>query len=51
MTTLHTNGTWELISLPLGKSPIDYRWIYTVKMGPNDKVNHLKVRLVAKGYT
>ena len=40
----------ELVALPLGKSPIGYRWVYIVKVGPNSQVDRLKSRLVAKGY-
>ena len=51
MNALSSNGTWELITLPSGKSPIGYRWVYTVKVGPDGQVDWLKARLVAKGYT
>ena len=51
MTALHSNGTWDLVSLPLGKSTVGCRWVYTVKVGPDGQVDHLKARLVAKGYT
>ncbi|XP_043816945.1 uncharacterized mitochondrial protein AtMg00820-like [Manihot esculenta] len=51
MTALHNNGTWELVSLPPGKSTVGCRWVYTVKVGPDGKINRLKARLVAKGYT
>ena len=47
----YSNGIWEFVALPLGKSPVDCRWVYTVKVGPNDKIDQLKARLVAKGYT
>ncbi|RVX16137.1 Retrovirus-related Pol polyprotein from transposon RE1 [Vitis vinifera] len=50
MTTLHSNGTWDLVSLPLGKSTVGCRWVYTVKVGLDGQVDHLKARLVAKGY-
>lgn len=46
MTAFHDNSTWELVSLPVGKSP----WVYTRKTGPDGKVEHLKARLVAKGF-
>lgn len=46
MSTLHSNQTWELVSLPLGKTII--RWVYTVKIMPNGRIDHLKARLVAK---
>ncbi|RVW75530.1 putative mitochondrial protein [Vitis vinifera] len=51
MVALHFNGTWDLVSLPPGKSTIGCRWVYTVKVGPDGQVDRLKARLVAKGYT
>ena len=50
MTALNTYDTLKLVPLPLGKSPIDCQWIYTVKMGFDGKVDHLKGHLVVKGY-
>lgn len=32
MVTLHSNGTWDLVSLPLGKSIIGFHWIYLSKL-------------------
>eukprot|EP00261_Vitis_vinifera_P033370 XP_019074613.1 PREDICTED: uncharacterized protein LOC109122377 isoform X2 [Vitis vinifera] len=51
MTTLHSNDTWDLVSLPPGKSTIGCRWVYTVKVGLDGQVDRLEARLVAKGYT
>nr|CAN77110.1 hypothetical protein VITISV_013963 [Vitis vinifera] len=51
MTALHSNGTWNLVALPSGKSTVGCRWVYTVKVDPDGQVDHLKARLVAKGYT
>ncbi|KAJ7959373.1 Retrovirus-related Pol polyprotein from transposon TNT 1-94 [Quillaja saponaria] len=51
MNALHTNGTWELVSLPSGKSTVGCKWVYTVKVHPDGSVDRLKDRLVAKGYT
>ena len=51
MDALYSNGTWELVVVPLGKSPFGCRWVYTVKVGPDGQVDRLKVRLVVKGYT
>ncbi|XP_070040519.1 uncharacterized protein [Nicotiana tomentosiformis] len=51
MSALHMSGTWELVFLPSVKSIVGYRWVYTVKVGPDVKVDRLKARLVAKGYT
>ncbi|KAF3627323.1 hypothetical protein FXO37_29902 [Capsicum annuum] len=54
MSTLHASGTWELVSLPVGKSTkstVGCRWVYAVKVGPDGQVDRLKAHLVAKGYT
>ena len=51
MTGLHSSGTWDLITLPAGKTPVGCCWVYTGKIGPDGQVDCLKARLVAKGYT
>ncbi|RVW47171.1 Retrovirus-related Pol polyprotein from transposon TNT 1-94 [Vitis vinifera] len=51
MAALHSNGTWDLVVLPSGKSTVGCRWVYTVKVGPDGQVDRLKAHLVAKGYT
>ncbi|RVW15286.1 Retrovirus-related Pol polyprotein from transposon RE1 [Vitis vinifera] len=51
MAALHSNGTWDLVVLPSGKSTVGCRWVYAVKVGPDGQVDRLKARLVAKGYT
>ncbi|RVW73804.1 Retrovirus-related Pol polyprotein from transposon RE1 [Vitis vinifera] len=51
MVALHSNGTWDLVVLPSGKSTVGCHWVYTVKVGPDGQVDCLKARLVAKGYT
>ena len=50
MTVLHSTGTWDLIPLPTGKSHVGCRWVYTVKISPDGRVDRLKACLVAKGY-
>ena len=51
MATLHSTGTWDLVALPAGKSPVGCRWVYIIKIGSDGRVDRLKARLVAKGYT
>ena len=51
MAALHSNGTWDLVSLPPSKFTVGCRWVYTVKVGPDGQVDRLKAHLVAKGYT
>ena len=47
MAALHSTGTWDLVPLPVDKSLVGCHWVYTIKIGPDDRVD----RLVAKGYT
>ena len=49
IATLHSTSTWDLVILPIGKSPVGCRWVYNVKFGPDSRVDRLKVCLVAKG--
>ncbi|RVW95638.1 Retrovirus-related Pol polyprotein from transposon RE1 [Vitis vinifera] len=35
MAGLHSNGTWDLVSLPPSKSLVGCRWVYTIKVGPD----------------
>jgi hypothetical protein len=45
------SGTWDLVPAPQGKSIVGCRWIFTIKVGLDGTVDHLKAQLVAKGYT
>ena len=51
MRALQSSGTWELVPLPPGKSLVGCRWLYTVKVDLDGKIDRFKARLVAKGYT
>ena len=51
IVALHSTGTWDLVPSPAGKSLVGCRWVYTIKIGPDGRVDRLKARLVAKGYT
>ena len=48
---LEKNGTWELIELLEGKSPVKSKWIFTIKYKANGSVDRYKARLIAKGFT
>ena len=50
MTALHSTSTWDLVPLPRGKSLVGCRWVYTVKISQDGRVDRLKACLV-KGYT
>jgi len=51
MEALEKNATWELVTLPDGKSIVGCRWVFTVKHKSDGSVERYKARLVAKGYT
>jgi hypothetical protein len=45
--------TWQLVpasTLPIGKIPIDSRWVLKVKYGSSGEVLKFKARVVAKGF-
>lgn len=51
MEALEKNATWELVSLPVGKSTVGCRWVFTIKHKADGSFERFKARLVAKGYT
>ncbi|RDX81696.1 hypothetical protein CR513_37596, partial [Mucuna pruriens] len=51
MCALQSSGTWEPVPLPVRKFVVGCQWLYTLKVGPNGKIDRFKARLVAKSYT
>ena len=51
MEYMYSNLIWEHVNLLKGIKPIGFKLIYTIKRGPNGKVETLKAMLVAKGFT
>lgn len=51
IAALELNNTWTLTSLPLGKSPIGYKWVYKIIYNSNGTIERCKAWLVAKGFT
>ena len=45
------NGTWNIMSLPLGKKPVGCKWIFMLKHKVDGMIDRYNARLVAKGYT
>lgn len=33
MVALHSNKTWDIVTLPLDKTTVGCRWVYTLKVG------------------
>ncbi|RVW52972.1 Retrovirus-related Pol polyprotein from transposon RE1 [Vitis vinifera] len=45
MAALHSNGTWDLVDLPSGKSTVGCHWVYTVKVRPNGQIASVRLLL------
>lgn len=50
MQALTNNGMWELVPLPFGKKTFGCRSLHAITIGPSGDIDHLKARLLAKGY-
>ena len=43
MITLHSTSTWDQVTLPAGKSPVGFHWVYTIKIGLDGRVDVLRL--------
>lgn len=50
MYALRKNGTWEVVDLLDGKSPVGCKWVFTIKYRSDGNVERYNARLVAKGF-
>ncbi|XP_068651725.1 uncharacterized protein [Aristolochia californica] len=51
ITTLETNKTWILTTIPPGQATIGCKWVYKVKLRSDGTLERYKTRLVVKGFT
>lgn len=45
IAALEENNTWSIVDFPLGKVPIDCKWVYKVKYKASRKLERYKARL------
>ncbi|PHT75047.1 hypothetical protein T459_22324 [Capsicum annuum] len=45
-----SNHTWELVDLPPGNKPLDFKWIFKRKMKADGTIDKYKARLVVKDF-
>lgn len=51
MESLLKNEVWELVPLPKDRKPISCKWIYKIKMNPDQSIERFKARLVVRGFS
>jgi hypothetical protein len=52
LESLKRHGTYEQVkTLPPGRKAIGYKWVYKLKLNPDNSIARYKAHLVAKGYS
>ena len=51
MSSMTSNGFWDLIKLPNGAKTIGCKWVFKTKKDLLGNIERYKARLVAKGFT
>jgi Reverse transcriptase (RNA-dependent DNA polymerase) len=51
LAALEKNKIWDLKPLPQDKKTIGYKWVFSTKHTPEEKVERCKARLVIKKYS
>ena len=49
MDSLEQNQTWDLVEFPVGKKPLQNKWVYRIKEEESGNKRY-KARLVVKGF-
>lgn len=50
MSSIESNGTWQLKDLPSGRKAVGSKWVYKIKRNTDEKVGRFRARLVTQGY-
>ena len=51
MSSMASNGVWNLVELPNGVNAIGCKWVFKTKKDSLGNIEIYKVRLVANGFT
>ena len=51
ISSMASNGVWDLIELPNGAKAIGCKWVFKTKKNSLGNIERYKARLVAKGFT
>ena len=51
LDALSKNHTWDLVTLPPGKSVVGCKWIYKIKTHSNGSIERYETRLIVKSFT
>ena len=52
LNSLKQHGTYERVKeLPPGRKAVGYKWVFKLKLNPDNSIARYKARLVAKGYS
>ena len=51
MRALEKNKTWEVVTLPKGKTTVSFKWVLTIKYNSDSSLQRYKAHLVAMGFT
>ena len=50
LTSLVANGTWRLVILPPGRTPLTTTWVFKVKTDDEGQVDRYEARLCMRGF-
>ena len=51
LNALSKNHTWDLVTLPPGKSVVGFKWVYKIKTHSDGFIKRYNARIVAKIFT
>jgi len=51
LTAFQCTHTWDFVPLPTSANPVSRKWIYKIKIKPDDSVEWHKAHLIARGFT